>query len=42
MKSILCILLGLSLLLGSVSFAYAEDSEEEDDTVYSDEALAEA
>ena len=42
MKRILCILLGLSLLLGSVGFAYAEDSEEEDNTVYSDEALAEA
>ena len=42
MKRILCILLGLSLLLGSVGFAYAEDSEEEDDTQYSEEALAEA
>ena len=36
MKRILCILLGLSLLLGSVSFAYAE----EDDVDYSDEELA--
>ncbi len=37
MKRIICILLGLSLLLGSVSFAYAE----EDDVDYSDEELAE-
>ena len=37
MKRIICILLGLSLLLGSVSFAYAE----EDEVDYSDEELAE-
>ena len=37
MKRIICILLGLSLLLGTVSFAYAE----EDDVDYSDEELAE-
>ena len=37
MKRIMCILLGLSLLLGSVPFAYAE----EDDLDYSDEELAE-
>ena len=39
MKRILCILLGISLLLGMTSFAWAE---EEDDTEYSEEALAEA
>ena len=39
MKRILCILLGISLLLGMTSFAWAE---EEDDTEFSEEALAEA
>ena len=40
MKRILCILLGISLLLGTAVFAYAEEGEE-DDIEYSQEALAE-
>ncbi len=40
MKRILCILLGISLLLGTAVFAYAEEGEE-DDTEYSQEAIAE-
>ncbi len=40
MKRIVCILLGLSLLLGTVSFAYAEKSGEED-IQFTDEQLAE-
>ena len=39
MKRILCMLLCLSLLTGLVSFAYAED--DEDDVEYSDEELKE-
>ena len=43
MKRILCILLGISLLLGTVSFAWAEEDGEEgeDDIEYSAEELAE-
>ena len=40
MKRILCILLGISLLLGTVSFAWAEE-DGEDDIEYSAEELAE-
>ena len=37
MKRILCILLGLSLLFGAVSFAYAEEGDDEDDVEFSAE-----
>ncbi len=41
MKRIICILLGLSLLLGTVSFAYAEEDGGEDDLEFKAEQLAE-
>ncbi len=41
MKRILCILLGISLLLGMTSFAWAEEDGDEDDIQYSQEELEE-
>ena len=41
MKRILCILLGLSILLGSFAFAYAEEGGEDDEMEYTQEQLAE-
>ena len=41
MKRILCILLGLSLLLGTAVFAYAEEGGDEDEMEYTQEQLAE-